>query len=353
MELLAVSISHENTPISIREKVSFTKKKQAEILKYIKQNIAEECVLLSTCNRCEFYLAGYNMKDKFIDCLVSLTDEFVKKYISIYEGDDCSRHLALTASGLKSMILGEDQILGQVKDAHEFAKEHLCCGKYLNTLFRISVTGAKKVKTETLLSKTPVSAATIAIKQCQNILGTLNSKNILIIGASGKTGSIVLKDLLSLDGVNIYATSRTHDGIINHIDGAITVDYDKRYDNLDMYDAVISATSSPHIVLEKSRTKKAIKTCKKRVFIDLAVPRDNRIKQQEIIKAEKILQKYIDEFRIWKLFSESETLFKSAENKIENESEKNTFRHKIYNLKSDNNYAKFSEFIILLREKLT
>ena len=63
----------------------------------------------------------------------------------------------------------------------------------------------------------------------------LNSKNILIIGASGKTGSIVLKDLLSLDGVNIYATSRTHDGIINHIDGAITVDYDKRYDNLDMF----------------------------------------------------------------------------------------------------------------------
>ncbi len=143
-----------------------------------------------------------------------------------------------------------------------------------------------------------------------------------------------------------------------------------------MYDAVISATSSPHIVLEKSRAKNAIKTCKKRVFIDLAVPRDieifedeytvykniddlteiadnnNRIKQQEIMKAEKILQKYIDEFRIWKLFSESETLFKSAENKIENESEKNTFRHKIYNLKSDNNYAKFSEFIILLREKL-
>ena len=87
-------------------------------------------------------------------------------------------------------------------------------------------------------------------------MGTLNNKNILIIGASGKTGSIVLKDLLSLDGVNIYATSRTHDGIINHIDGAITVDYDKRYDNLDMYDAVISATSSPHIVLKKQIKKR-------------------------------------------------------------------------------------------------
>lgn len=100
MELLAVSISHENTPISIREKVSFTKKKQAEILKYIKQNIAEECVLLSTCNRCEFYLAGYNMKDKFIDCLVSLTDEFVKKYISIYEATIVRVILHLPRRGL-------------------------------------------------------------------------------------------------------------------------------------------------------------------------------------------------------------------------------------------------------------
>lgn len=82
----------------------------------------------------------------------------------------------------------------------------------------------KKLKRKRFYRKLLVSAATIAIKQCQNILGTLNNKNILIIGASGKTGSIVLKDLLSLDGVNIYATSRTHDGIINHIDGAITVD---------------------------------------------------------------------------------------------------------------------------------
>ena len=190
-------------------------------------------------------------------------------------------------------------------------QKNICAAENISTLFSVFRNGCQKKLNGNALSKTPVSAATIAIKQCQNILGTLNNKNILIIGASGKTGSIVLKDLLSLDGVNIYATSRTHDGIINHIDGAITVDYDKRYDNLDIYDAVISATSSPHIVLEKSRAKNAIKTCKKRVFIDLAVPRDievfedeytvykniddlteiadnnNRIKQQEIYKSRK------------------------------------------------------------------
>lgn len=376
MQLLAVSVSHENTPLHIREKVSFTKRKQVEILKHIKLNIADEVVILSTCNRCEFYLAGNNLRENFLSYLVSLTGKKITDYVTVYENEVCCEHLMLTASGLKSMILGEDQILGQVKDAHEFAKEHFCCGKYLNTLFRIAVTGAKKVKTDTLLSKTPVSAATISIKLCQKILGTLDNKNILIIGASGKTGSIVLKDLLSLGNVNIYATSRTHGGVTDKIGGAVTVDYEKRYENLDIYDAVISATASPHLTLEKKKTAAALKTHKTRAFIDLAVPRDievaeneysvykniddlleiaennNRIKLRETEKAKKILEKYIDEFRIWKLFTESELIFNNAENKIKNDGGKRLFRHKIYDIKAENNYAKFCEFVTTLREGL-
>ncbi|MGN0106450.1 MAG: glutamyl-tRNA reductase [Hominilimicola sp.] len=376
MQLLAVSISHENAPLHIRERVSFTKRKQAEILRHIKLNIASEVVILSTCNRCEFYLAGEDLREKFLPYLVSLAGDEIADYLSVYENDNCCEHLMLTASGLKSMILGEDQILGQVRDAHEFAKEHSCCGKYLNTLFRLAVTGAKKVKTDTLLSKTPVSAATISIKLCQKILGTLNNKNILIIGASGKTGSIVLKDLLSLGDMNIYATSRTHGGAADNIDGAVTINYDRRYDNLDMYDAVISATSSPHLTLEKEKTAAALKTQKTRAFIDLAVPRDievaeneyniykniddlleiaennNKIKLKETDKAKKILEKYIDEFRIWKLFTESEPMFKKAENKIENKNGKKLFRHKIYDLKAENNYEKFFTFLMTFKEKL-
>ena len=89
MQLLAVSISHENTPLRIREMVSFTKRKQAEILKHIKLNIAEEAVILSTCNRCEFYLAGENLREKFMPYLVSLTGELIMDYIAVYENDDC------------------------------------------------------------------------------------------------------------------------------------------------------------------------------------------------------------------------------------------------------------------------
>lgn len=375
MQLIAVSISHEKAPLSIREKVSFTKRRQAEILQYIKQNIADECVIVSTCNRCEFYLAGDNIEEKFLDYLVSLTDSDIKNYAVIYENYDCCEHIMLTASGLKSMILGEDQILGQVKDAHEFAMANSSCGKFLNTLFRIAITGAKKVKTKTLLSKTPLSAATIAIKLCQSILGTLNNKNVLIIGASGKTGSIILKGLLSLGSVNVYVTSRTHGDKINKTDGAVTINYEHRYDNFDIYDAVISATSSPHIVLENSKIQAALNSQKQRVFIDLAVPHDidiksnehiiykdiddlleiaennNKIKILETEKAKTILSEYIDRFLIWKLFTENEPLLKRLEKSFKSEHEKNKFRHDVYNLKDENNYKKFCGFINSLREE--
>lgn len=372
MELLSVSISHEKAPVYIREKVSFTKRKQTDILNYVKANMDSECVIVSTCNRSEFYLAGYNLKDKFIPYLVSLTGDYITDYISIYENDLCTNHLMLTAAGLKSMILGEDQILGQIKEAHNFARENKSCGKYLNTLFRMAVTGAKDVKTNTLLSKTPVSAATISVNLCKELLGTLNNKNILIIGASGKTGSIVLKDLLSIGNVNLYATSRTHNGKFNTFDGAATIDYDSRYEILDICDAVISATSSPHLTISKDNTQRAINTKKKRVFIDLAVPRDievyedentiyknidslreitktnNSLKIKESEKAKLILKKYEDEFRIWKLFNENMGLIKRAENRFKNKD----VRHYVYDLKSENNYNKFYDFITNLKENL-
>lgn len=363
MQLIAVSISHDNAPVFVRERVSFTKRRQAEILDYVKQNIGAECVILSTCNRCEFYLAGKDVRERFMKYLVSLVGEETVSYAVVYENDACCEHLMLTASGLESMILGEDQILGQVKDAHQFAREHSACGKYLNTLFRIVVTGAKRVKTDTLLSKIPVSAATISIKLCQKILGTLNSKNVLVIGASGKTGSAVVKDLVSLKNVSVFATSRSHGGTVNEIKYAQTVDYNDRYVMLDMCDAVISATQSPHLVLESDRISAAVKTHKKRAFIDLAVPRDievlqnenniycgiddlkeiaeenNKMKALEANKARELLQKYIDEFRIWWLFSENVELFSLPQ------------RKRAYELKAENDYRKFCQFVRCLKEE--
>lgn len=324
MDIYAVSISHENAPLHIRERLGITKRAQSEMLGYIKQNIAAEAVILSTCNRFEIYTAGADASEY----LFSVIGEDIEKYAVKYKNDECVKHLMLTTAGLKSMIVGEDQILGQVKDAQLFAREHKTMGKYLNTLFRLAVTGAKKTKTETLISKTPVSAATISLKLCQKTLGTLKDKTVLVIGASGKTGGAVLKNLISLGDVKLYATTRIKDGRRYIFDGAEMVDYERRYEILDDCDAVISATASPHLTITGNKASEALKTEKKRIFIDLAVPRDieirenalivykniddlreiaennTRVKHEEVGKAKDMLKEYEEKFWQWKSVAE-------------------------------------------------
>lgn len=368
MELLTISISHETAPLSILEKTAFTKKKQAEILRFIKGNTAEECVIVSTCNRCEFYLVSQtDITEVFLKYLKTLTDGFdLSNYAKIYKNAGAVKHLALTAAGLLSMVVGEDQILGQVRDAHALSVENGASGAYTNTLFRLAVTGAKKVKTDTLLSKTPVSIATIAIKQCERELLTLDGKNALVIGASGKMGSIIFKDLRSLNRLNLFVTTRTHDvKEISDFDGAEIIDYADRYLYLDKMDIIISATASPHCTLTADKINSALKTEKKRIFIDLALPGDieesgeyiyknidslrelskinNSKKLAEVKKAETILGKYINEFLVWQVFYENKPFFDGLE--FENESEKDAFYNRLYNAKANMSHTDFAGFI--------
>lgn len=368
MELFAISLSYKTAPLPVLEKLAFTKKKQAQILRAITETLAEECVMVSTCNRSEFYLAARSdISGMFLDYLKTLADGFdFSPYTEIYKNDDTAKHLAETATGLLSMIVGEDQILGQVRDAHALAVENGASGVYLNTLFRLAVTGAKRVKTDTLLSKTPVSAATIAIKLCENELGSLDKKNALVIGASGKMGSIAFKDLRSLGKLNLFVTSRTHNVTeTSDFDGARVIDYADRYAYLDDMDIVISATASPHYTLTAKETAAALKTEKKRIFIDLAVPKDieegsggiykniddlralseenNRKKLAEAKKAGAILERYVNEFLVWQIFHEAKPFIDKIN--FESKSAKDAFYKKLYNAKAEMNYRDFARFI--------
>ena len=134
------------------------------------------------------------------------------------------------------MVVGEAKILGQVKKAQEQALETGTAGKYLNTLFRYAITCAKKIKTETDLSKTSVSTATLAVKAADEALGGLSGKNVMVIGGTGQIGSIVLKNLYSMKGLHIYSTIRnvtlTHDAHIKSESNTL-IDYKERYEYLD------------------------------------------------------------------------------------------------------------------------
>lgn len=239
------------------------------------------------------------------------------------------------------MVMGEDQILGQVKESWQQAMAAGTIGTCLNTCFRYAVTGAKKVKTETDLSRTPVSTATIAIKAAREYLGDLKEKKVLLIGASGKIGNSIFKNLLSEGETKIYMTSR------QHCHGGkgeryLELPYSERYAWLDEMDVVLSATASPHYTLTLDKVKKALVTKKRRVFIDLAVPPDidrrvqelsntgyyniddfsrvadenNRKKEKEAAAAADILEDYRIQFEKWMIFQKSFHEVQSVKEKI-------------------------------------
>ena len=359
MGISLIGISHHNTPLAVRELFAFPAERQQELMKeMIARDIAEECVIISTCNRTEVYIytacPGGNfteLQDLVLEFAGAQDVENIGDYIRFYNGSKAVRHLFHVASGLESMVMGEDQILGQVKRAHDQARETGTCGVYLNTLFRYAVTAAKKVKTETDLSRTSVSTATMAIKAAEQGLGTLHGKKVMIIGASGKIGGTVLKNLQCIDGAEVYITSRNMGQAGEDHHHKITyrvMEYEKRYELVNEMDAIISATSSPHYTLTYSKMAEKLVTEKPRVLVDLAVPIDieakveklpgimrydiddfqelartnNEKKQHEVVAADQILDEVQMDFERWMVFQLALPDMASFKEWMEQEAEK-------------------------------
>ena len=261
----ALGISYRNAPVSVRERFSFDSEKRAEI-----RAALGRAVVLCTCNRTELYFTDTTVGAAEILARYSGAEN-LPEYLHTYGGESALRHLFRVASGIDSMLIGEDEILRQVKEAYAEASAAGSTDFELNTAFQAAITAAKRVKTETALSKTSVSAATIAANEAAK-LG--DNVNVLMIGASGKIGSSTLKNLLPRTNVHITQTARAHSAGTVQYDGVRTVPYDRRYDFADSADCIISATSSPHFTLTKERLKAALKTAKPRLLIDLAVPPD-------------------------------------------------------------------------------
>ncbi len=343
MGIQIISISHKIAPISVREMFSFTQEQQDRMMKKMVSYLeVTECVVLSTCNRTEMYVYADSestgnvyriMEEVLLEEAGAQDVEEIGDYILFYQDRKAIKHLFQVTAGLDSMVIGEDQILGQVKTAHNNARAIGTTGVYLNTFFRMAVTAAKKVKTDTDLSKTSVSTATLALKVSEDVLGSLTGKKVMIIGATGKIGGIVLMNLISGYSSDIYVTTRSNKMISTKHgqDDFTMIDYEERYDYLDQMDVVISATASPHYTLTFNKMKKSIRTEKARVFVDLAVPMDidpkidameacsyyniddftkiaaenNQKKMREAKVASSILEEYELQFEQWMVFQKS------------------------------------------------
>ena len=241
----------------------------------------KEVIILSTCNRSEIYIEDDQIEEA-ISKVVDFYEAYFKQgqetkslkpYLFIYQDEQAIRHLFQVAVGLDSVVLGEDQILGQVKKAHQNASEQGTSGKVTNKIFREAISLAKKVKSEIKISEHPLSISHIAIKFLKEKQGTLKKKKALIIGL-GQMNELTIKYLLEEELDTIYVTNRTHGKTLKMkeaYEGITPVNYEDRYTILEKVDFVISATASPHTILCYEEMPKL----SKRVDImDIAMPRD-------------------------------------------------------------------------------
>ena len=277
MDIGVIGVNHNLAPISVREKVSFTDTRKIEAINSLLDKDISEIVILSTCNRSEIYIRASNIEDK-IQIVEDFYEEYfnernIKSYLFSKSGKQAIDHLFEVTAGLDSIVLGEDQILGQVKDAHEFSMKLGASKKVFNKLFREAVTTSKEIKSTTKISQQPLSISYIGIKLLKEKLGSLENKNALVVGF-GKMSKLTMTHLKEEKVNTIYLANRSHgkyEDIGDDFKNVIPINYDSRYETLKNVDIVVSATASPHTVL---RAEEIPNLDHKIYMMDIALPRD-------------------------------------------------------------------------------
>ncbi|MBX9680631.1 MAG: glutamyl-tRNA reductase [Gemmataceae bacterium] len=285
MKLLLVGCSVKKTPIELREKLAFDGPKLPAALRELESRYGVEAVVLSTCNRVEMYLA------RAVDHAMPTADligEFLAEFHHVahdaltphlYERDsqDAVRHLFRVASSLDSLIIGEGQIAGQVKQAYETAHVHAAAGPILHALFQHAATVAKKVRTQTGISRGHVSVASVAVDYVRQVFDHFDDKTVLVIGA-GKMGVLTLRRLRDLKPRRILVANRSPEKAVAVAQecGGQAIAWDQLDDALAKADIVLSTTGAPEPIMTQRRFNEILpkRTHGPIVIFDMAVPRD-------------------------------------------------------------------------------
>ncbi|MBQ9067390.1 MAG: glutamyl-tRNA reductase [Clostridia bacterium] len=274
-----LSLSYRKAPLDVRAVFSFSRE---EIVSFFRESLPEtvtQCVILSTCNRLELYFdGGPDTVRPMQEALCSAKGVVLSAllpYVRVYLEDRAILHLNRVACGIDSMVLGEDEILRQLKEAYSLARENGVTDTAFNTIFQMTFAAAKSIKTETGLSKTPVSIGTLAAREALSFTG--GNGTVLLIGASGTIGSATAKNLMEQEGLTLIGTTRSHHGAREETSRDARIRWipaPERYAWMERADVVISATTSPHYTVLATSLSDALQTEKPRLLLDLAVPPD-------------------------------------------------------------------------------
>jgi glutamyl-tRNA reductase len=286
MHIIAVSLNHHTAPVEVRERFTFSDEVLPEALLSLKQTKSIlEGVIVSTCNRTEIYavvdrlhMCGHYIRGFMESWFGIPRDQFVQ-YLSIHEDQEAIKHLFRVTCGLDSMMIGETQILGQIRSAFLSAQKDTATGTFFNMLFKQAITLAKKVHTETGIGDSAVSVSYAAVELGKRIFGDYNQKSVMIIGA-GKMGELTVKHLHANGASKVIVANRTiarAEELAARWDGTpCSMDEVKTLLIEQGVDIIISSTGSDGYVLTKEQMDEVMiaRSNKPLFVIDIAVPRD-------------------------------------------------------------------------------
>jgi glutamyl-tRNA reductase len=282
--LLALGVSHRTAPLALREQLALTEGRAAGVLnELVQEEPISEAAALSTCNRTELYLVAIDSVEAEASGLGVLAREAgirpTELLGSLYSlrGAEAARHLYRVTAGLDSMIVGEAEIQGQVKRAYELALVEGATGPILNRMFRGALAAGKRARTETAVGEKGVSIPSVAVELAQRTLGDLSARQVLLIGA-GETSELTARALAARGSDAVFIANRGYKRAISLAQrfGGRAVRIDELPAQLASADIVVSATNSPHHLIERSELEVIMgqRDPKPLLLIDLAVPRD-------------------------------------------------------------------------------
>jgi glutamyl-tRNA reductase len=334
-DIILLGINHKTAPVEIRELIAVSKEESAELLDILKESPSvNEVIIFSTCNRIEFLMVANDKRDAVEKAKKDLS-EFKKVPLSrfqdaiyVYEGDEAVRHIFRVASSLDSMMVGEPQILGQIKEAYFNATKRKTSGVILNRLLHKTFFTAKRIRTETGIGDHAVSISYAAVELAKKIFGQLEEKKVLLIGA-GEMAELAVEHLIKNRVKEILVANRTFKNCVelSRRFGGKALRFEEIPDFLQQVDIIISSTGSRDIIITKEQVRHIMPGRRNRplFFIDIAVPRDidpeiNKLnnayvydiddlkgvidenledRNKEAIKGERIIDEAVISFRRW------------------------------------------------------
>ena len=286
MSIILVGVNHKTAPVEIRERLAFSDEACAEGLRrLVDGEIVREGLIVSTCNRVEILSAttteqmesGAGRSAQFLDAAGQLPAGFLNKHLYSHTNEDAIRHLFRVASSLDSMVVGEPQVLGQVRHAYAIGVEAGTVGRTLNRLVHHTFRVAKRVRNETGIAANAVSISYMAVELGKKIFESLKGSTVLLVGG-GEMGELAARHLVNAGAARMLIANRTEETARRIADefGATTVAFDQLDQALSEADVVICSTGAPDYVLTESQARKGLERRRNRptCFIDISVPRN-------------------------------------------------------------------------------